>query len=147
MGNVEDVRKGIQDFIAPDLKAIAIRIEALENEMKLRFTSATQQASSFEKEVGARFIALESEIKLRFASTSQQISYSEKETNARLIAIEKETNLRFTSAEQLAASRHETVMNAMSAHHVSIMNSLEIEKRLARLESDRVRLSSGDQEQ
>jgi hypothetical protein len=85
MGNVEDVRKVIQDFVAPDMKAISARIDALEKGM----------------------------------------------------------NLRFTSAEQMAAARQETVMAAMSAHHASIMNSLEMEKRLARLESERTRLSEG----
>jgi len=107
MGNVEDVRKVIQDFVAPDMKAIAVRIEALECEMNVRFTS----------------------------------------TDQRIASLDKEMNLRFNAAEQLAASRHENVMNAMNAHHSTIMNSLEMEKRLARLESDRARLSSSSQEQ
>ncbi len=106
MGNVDDVRKIVQDFVVPDMKAIEARIHALEQEMKLCFTSL------------------------------------EREVNARFTANEKDTGARFASAEQLAASRHETVMSAMAAHHSSIMNALEMEKRLARLESQQGRLES-----
>ena len=45
MGNVEDSRKVLQDFVAPDLKAIGARLEALEKEMNLRFSAAEQLAS------------------------------------------------------------------------------------------------------
>jgi len=96
MGNIEDIRKVVQDFVVPDMKAIAARIEALEKDMNLRFTF-----------------------------------------------IEKDIHVRFTAVEQLAASRHETVMAAMTAPHTSIMNALEMEKRLARLESERTKLSEG----
>lgn len=40
MGNVEDVRKVIQDFVAPDLKAIGVRLDAVEKEMKDGFAHA-----------------------------------------------------------------------------------------------------------
>jgi hypothetical protein len=70
-----------------------------------------------------------------------------KALEARISALEREMNLRFVSAEQLASSRHETVLAAMAAHHASIMNALEMEKRLARLESERGRIESRDQQQ
>ena len=40
MGNVDDVRRVIQDLVSPDLKALATRMDASEKEMKLRFDQA-----------------------------------------------------------------------------------------------------------
>jgi hypothetical protein len=79
MGNVEDVRKVIQDFVAPDLKAL----------------------------------------------------------EARLTALEKEVKTGFEQVEKLAALRHETVMTTIAANQATIMNTLDMERRLARLESER----------
>jgi hypothetical protein len=115
VGNVEDVRKVIQDFVAPDLKAMTVRIEALEKEMRLRFDRVDERSSSAEKET-----------KLRFEHVDERFS-----------SIEKEMNLRFDYVEKLAAARHETTMATMAANQATIMNTLEMEKRLARLESER----------
>ena len=90
MGNVEDVRKVIQDFVAPDLKALGARIVALEKETKAGFEHAEQ-------------LNLE----------------------------------RFSSIEKLAAARHEAVMAAIAANQATIMNALEMDKRLLRLENER----------
>jgi hypothetical protein len=77
MSNLEDARKIIQDLLAPDLKALAVRVENLENEMARRFTSA----------------------------------------------------------EDVAKSRHETILATIAASHASIMGALEMEKRLTKLET------------
>ena len=90
MGSVDDVRKAMQDFLAPDLKALAVRLEALEKEMRAGFAYAEKM------EVG-----------------------------------------RFSSAEKLAAMRQETLLATMAANYANIMNTLEMEKRLTRLESER----------
>ncbi len=37
MSNIEDIRKVNQDFVAPDWKALAARIESLETEINMRF--------------------------------------------------------------------------------------------------------------
>jgi len=136
MGNVEDVRKVIQDFVAPDMKAIAARIEALEKEMGIQFKALRSEFDVRFTAADHKVDSLKNEMNVRFTSTEQRIA-----------SLEKEMNLRFTAAEQLAASRHENLMNAMSSHHSSIMNSLEMEKRLARLESDRSRLPALAHEQ
>lgn len=39
MSAVDDARKLMQDLLAPDLKALAVRVEALDAEVKLRFNS------------------------------------------------------------------------------------------------------------
>jgi hypothetical protein len=45
MGAVEDARKLVQDLLAPELKALAVGVEALEAEVKLRFNSAEEEAT------------------------------------------------------------------------------------------------------
>jgi hypothetical protein len=43
MGVIEDVRKVIQDTVAPDLKALAVKVEELEKRMELKFQSVEQR--------------------------------------------------------------------------------------------------------
>jgi len=97
MGNVEDIRKVVQDFVAPDLKALEARLIALEKDVKVGFEQADR--SSVERFANAEKLNQE-----RFASLSEKLS----------------------SAEKIATIRHEVVMSA-----------LEMEKRIARLESAR----------
>ena len=73
MGVIEDVRKVVQDLVAPDLKAISARLDALEK-----------------------------------ISTARH-------------------------AELLA--RIDVVVNTVASNHASILNALEIDKRLERLEN------------
>jgi hypothetical protein len=80
MGSVEDLRKVVQDLVAPDLKALAVRVEALEKSMRDKFASA----------------------------------------------------------EDLARARHETVLATIASSHASIMGALEMEKRIAKLETSQI---------
>ena len=43
MGVIEDVRKVIQDTVAPDLKALAVKVEELEKRMDLKFQVVDQR--------------------------------------------------------------------------------------------------------
>ncbi len=108
MGNVEDVRKVIQDFVAPDLKALEARLVALEKEMKDRFAHADR-------------VELE-----RFA-------HAEKMNQERFAHIGE----KFTAVERLIATGQQTTMNTIAANQATIMNALDMERRLARLESER----------
>jgi hypothetical protein len=76
MGTTEDFRKVVQDLITPDLKVIAVPLDALE----------------------------------------------------------KAVSHRFTLSEDLAKSRHETVIANIAARHAATMGALEMEKRLSKLE-------------
>lgn len=52
MSVIEDTRKLLQDFLAPELRELSARVEALEERMNMRFDAV-------EKGVDARFDALE----------------------------------------------------------------------------------------
>lgn len=45
MGSVEDLRKVIQDLVAPDLKSLNVRLDSSKSEIDLRFKSAETLAA------------------------------------------------------------------------------------------------------
>jgi hypothetical protein len=62
MSVIEDTRKLLQDFLAPELRELSGRVDALEERMNARF-------DAFEKEVGARFDSAERPGSERHAQT------------------------------------------------------------------------------
>lgn len=81
MSNLEDARKIIQDLLAPDLKALAVRVENLEAEMARRFTSAEDVAKARHETILATIAAshasimgaLEMEKRLTKLETQQRL--------------------------------------------------------------------------
>lgn len=51
MSVVEDVRQVLQDFLAPELRAVAVRIDALEKVMNARFEANDVKLESIQKEI------------------------------------------------------------------------------------------------
>ena len=51
MGAIEDVRKVIQDLVAPDLKAIRVQLEELEKRIDQRFDAAENLAAERHNQV------------------------------------------------------------------------------------------------
>jgi len=52
MSVIEDTRKLLQDFLAPELRELTARVDALENRMSDRF-------DTLERRMDARFVALD----------------------------------------------------------------------------------------
>jgi vacuolar-type H+-ATPase subunit E/Vma4 len=46
MGMLEDIRKVIQDLVAPDLKAISVRLDGIEKLMSHRFDALNEKLDS-----------------------------------------------------------------------------------------------------
>lgn len=67
MGTVDEVRKVIQDLVAPDLKALDVRLNALEAKIDLKFKHV-------ETEIEIRFKASEEMAKLRHETILNVIS-------------------------------------------------------------------------
>ena len=51
MSTVEDVRKVFQDFLAPELRTISARLDALEKVMTAKFDSVDAKLDSLHKEM------------------------------------------------------------------------------------------------
>jgi hypothetical protein len=101
MGTIEDLRKVLQDFLAPELRAIAVKLDSLEKRVDDRFASA-------EKRTDDRFTSLEKHIDERFNGV----------------------NLKF-----------ETLTNVIVANHATVMNALDLDRRMERVEA---RLAQSD---
>jgi hypothetical protein len=54
MGVVEDVRQTVQDFLAPELRALTARIKALEVKMDSKFETVAARMASAEERVALR---------------------------------------------------------------------------------------------
>jgi uncharacterized coiled-coil protein SlyX len=67
MGMVEDVRQVLQDFVAPELRALAERMTALEKQMDERFAHA-------ERRTDERFVHLEQRMDERSVHLEQRLT-------------------------------------------------------------------------
>jgi hypothetical protein len=100
MGTIEDVRKVIQDLVAPELKALSVKLDNFERESKLR-----------DEALAAR---ITSALELMLAKLETQNNKIEGQ-NAKL--------------EAIAAK--------MESQYVSIMNALNLDRRVESLERGR----------
>jgi len=70
---VEDVRQVIQDFLAPELRAITARLDSNEKVMEARFGALETQMNSRFKEVDSRFNSIEGQSNSRFNEISVRL--------------------------------------------------------------------------
>jgi hypothetical protein len=92
MSVVEDVRQVIQDFLAPELRALTARIDALEVKMD------------------SRFEAIEAKMEGRFGSSESKAESRFEAVNSRLAAIEERAALR----HELILSQIESIRGQLS---------------------------------
>jgi tetrahydromethanopterin S-methyltransferase subunit G len=85
MGAIEDTRKVVQDFLAPELRELKARLEALEKRMDERFAHVDDEFTHLEKRMDERF------------AHSEQIM-----------------DERFEFAERRAEQRHEAVVQTLN---------------------------------
>jgi hypothetical protein len=73
---IEDVRQVIQDFLAPELRALGARIEALEVKMDSRFEANEAKANS-------RYESIEAKANSRFEALNARMAASEERASLR----------------------------------------------------------------
>jgi len=84
MGAVDETRKLVQDFLAPELREIKVRIEALEETTKSRFEAVSARINALEQTTKAHFDAAEQTTKARFDSAEQTTRSQHSEVMAAL---------------------------------------------------------------
>ena len=62
MGSVEDIRKVLQDFLAPELRTITARLDALAQIMDSRFEAIESRIESLSVSTNSRFDSISNEI-------------------------------------------------------------------------------------
>lgn len=80
MGSIEDSRKAVQDFLAPDLKALAARLEALEKEMHAGFAHAEKMNLERFSSAAARHEALLATMAANHASIMSMLEFDKRLT-------------------------------------------------------------------
>ncbi len=109
MGAVEDTRKVIQDFLAPELREIKARLDALEK----RFEESGKHVDQRFNQVDQRF----EQVNQRFAEAAKHVDE------------------RFEQAEKRADERQQHLMLSLN----NIANYNEMRDRLVRLELEGIR--------
>ena len=92
MGVIEDVRKVIQDTVAPDLKALAVRVEELERRMELRFQGIESRIDGVEKHIDVQLASLEKRIDVQLASLEKRFDEQRDFMEKRFDALERMLN-------------------------------------------------------
>ncbi len=108
MGVVEDIRQVIQDLVAPQLKSLDARINALD-----------ARATSLETSITQRFASAEAVANARHEAISAQIAQLTTKMDARQEALTAQI-------AQLA--------NIVATDHAAILQKLDLEKRIERIE-------------
>ena len=116
MSVIDDTRKVLQDVIAPDLKAINVRLDAVERVMNLRFEQVDKQFEQVDK---------------RFEQIEKRFDQFEKRMDERFAQSEKLTLAKF---DQLL-SRIELLTSVMGANHEAQMHAMDLNRRMERIES------------
>ncbi len=119
MSVIDDTRKVLQDVIAPDLKAINVRLDAVERVMNLRF----EQVDEHFEQIGKRMDE-------RFAQVDKRFEQMDKRMDERFAQSEKLTLAKF---DQVLA-RIELLTSVVSANHESEMKAMNLERRMERIE-------------
>jgi hypothetical protein len=125
MSVVEDIRQALQDFLAPELRAVAAKFESIES----KIDAVNIRISSLEKAVDSRFSAAEEKANIRQEAMDARLSAAEEKANVRQEAMDA----RFSAAEEKANVRQEMIL----VQFERITNLLDVDKRLLRLESQR----------
>lgn len=115
MSVVEDTRKAVQDFLAPELREVRAKLDGIEKRIDALEKHTDERFATLEKHMDGRFVAAD----LRF--TDLQRSLDE----------------RFNSAEKSANTRHEAVVLMFQA----AFKLAEVERRLGTLEGEKKTIS------
>jgi hypothetical protein len=68
MSVIEDVRKVVQDLVAPELKSLSVRLEGFERESKLRDEITQAKIEMVRDSMGARMDALSTKMDAQYSS-------------------------------------------------------------------------------
>jgi predicted nuclease with TOPRIM domain len=125
MSMVEDVRQVIQDFLAPELRAMSVRFDALEKIMEARFKemdSRFEEMDSRFKEIDSRF----KEIDSRFKEIDSRFNQADERFNSRF----NEVVLRIQTLQE-TVDRNDTAQKQLIT---KLTQDFEFDKRLTEIE-------------
>ena len=136
MSVVEDVRKVTQDAVAPEIKSLSVKLDGFERESKLRDEGLVAKLDGFEREsklrdegLVAKLDGFERESKLRDENLANDAKVRGELTQVKLDAL----GARLDGMN----SKMDGVSAKMDAQYSSIMNALDLNRRVETLERDK----------
>lgn len=124
MSVMEDTRKLLQDFLAPEVRELTARVESLEKRMDIRF-------DALEKRVDARADALEKQAEARAGSLEERTRARAEAVERRMDDLEAEVKSGFAAVERLASERHTQTLQAIAR----LSDIYELRERISRIEA------------
>jgi predicted Holliday junction resolvase-like endonuclease len=122
MSVIEDVRKVVQDLVAPELKSISVRLDGFERESKLRDEALATKIESAERES-----------KLRDEALATKVESWQRESKLR----DEITQARIDIVRDSLGARIDALGAKMDGQYASIMNALDLNRRVETLERDK----------
>ena len=108
MGVIDDVRKAMQDVVAPDLKALAAEIKALDKKIDMR-------TDALDKKIDMRTDALDKKIDMRADALDEKIDL----------------------VRDLILAELRSMQTTMQAEFARMNHAIDMDRRLEKLESER----------
>ena len=133
MSVVEDVRKVLQDFLAPELRELKVRIEAVEKRIDERHAEVMKRMDERHEDVLHRMDERHGDVSRQFDLTAQQFVSMEKRMDARHAEVMK--RMEDGRAEMLEAMRVSD--QRMDRRVDSILNFAELKEKVAVLDAER----------
>ncbi len=141
MGAVEETRKMIQDLLAPELRALIVRVDALEKQFGLQIMASEERTGARIDALGARLSATEDRMDARVSAAEERldarVTAAENRLDARIDTLEQHMDLRFKAVD-VRFDRLETTMKENMAQIMTqfstLINFNSITERLSRLE-------------
>lgn len=130
MSVIDDTRKVLQDVIAPDLKAINVRLDGVERVMALRFEQVDKRLEQIDKRIEERFAQSDRRMEERFAQSDRRMEERTAQLDKQLEQSEKLTQAKF---DQVVA-RIELLTSVVASNHEAVMNAMDLNRRMERIE-------------
>ncbi len=137
MSVIDDTRKVLQDVIAPDLKAINVRLDAVERVMNLRFEQVDERFEQIGKRIDERF----AQVDKRFEQMDKRMDERFAQVDKRFEQMDKRMDERFAQSEKLTLAKFDQVLarielltSVVSANHESEMKAMNLDRRMERIE-------------
>jgi hypothetical protein len=129
MSVIEDVRKVVQDLVAPELKSLAVKLDGIELEVKLRGETVGTKIETIEKTLTSKIESFERESKLRDENLANDAKVRGELTQVKLDAMSARLDSVNTKLDGVSAK--------MDFQYASIMNALDLNRRVETLERDK----------
>ncbi|HEX9198645.1 MAG TPA: hypothetical protein VF865_03745 [Acidobacteriaceae bacterium] len=127
MSVIEDVRKVVQDLVAPELKSLSVEVKSGKEESKLRDENLARESKLRDESLAARIEGFERESKLRDESLATEAKIRGELTQLKLDSL---------------STKIDGVTAKMDFQYASIMNALDLNRRVETLERDKQQSAS-----